>query len=95
MSVFVFLTYLLQNLLDFGKLPKFIHIGEYSYYSCVYYDKYMGTDKWIASYMTLVNNETDVTSIIEVTSRYRYIVYLKMVFALWKTRKNIDYIAIL
>jgi hypothetical protein len=55
----------------------------------------MGTDKWIASYMTLVNNETDVTSIIEVTSRYRYIVYLKMVFALWKIRKNIDYIAIL
>ena len=91
MEYIVFLHYFLVNLFYLEILPVTILLKKngYEYYSCVYHDSNQNNDIWVAMYSKLIKRETDIEILIEVKSRYRYILFLKMVFALWKIRDNI------
>ena len=92
MEYIVFLHYFLVNLLYLEILPVTILLKKngYEYYSCVYHDANQNKGIWVAMYSKLIKRETDTEILIEVKSRYRYILFLKMVFALWKIRDNIE-----
>ena len=91
MEYIVFLHYFLVNLFYLEILPVMILLKKngYEYYSCVYHDINQNNDIWVAMYSKLIKRETDTEILIEVKSKYRYILFLKMVFALWKIRDNI------
>jgi len=92
MKYIVFLHYFFVNLIYMQIIPNMISLKNNGneYYSCVYYDAYKNRNIWIAMYSKLIRMETDTHILIEVTSRYRYVVYLKMVLALWKIKDNIN-----
>lgn len=91
MEYIVFLHYFLVNLLYLEILPVTILLKKngYEYYSCVYHDANQNKGIWVAMYSTLIKKETDTEILIEVKSKYRYILFLKMVFALWKIKDSI------
>ena len=91
MEYIVFLHYFLVNLLYLEILPVTILLKKngYEYYSCVYQDTNQNKGRWVAMYSTLIKRETDTEILIEVKSKYRYILFLKMVFALWKIKDSI------
>lgn len=85
------LHYFLLNLFYLEMLPSMVYLKNNGneYYSCVYYDTYRDKGIWVAMYSKLIKRDTDTEILFEVKSRYRYILFLKVVFALWKTRNNI------
>lgn len=91
MEYIVFLHYFLVNLLYLKILPVMVLLrkNEHEYYSCVYHDANQNKGIWVAMYSTLIKKETDTEILIEVKSKYRYILFLKMVFALWKIKDSI------
>ena len=91
MEYIVFLHYFLVNLLYLEILPVTILLKKngYEYYSCVYHDANQNKGIWVAMYSKLIKRETNIEILIEVKSRYRYILFLKMVFALWKIKDSI------
>ena len=91
MEYIVFLHYFLANLFYLEILPVTILLKKngYEYYSCVYHDANQNKGIWVAMYSKLIKRETDTEILIEVKSRYRYILFLKMVFALWKIKDSI------
>lgn len=90
MEYIVFLHYFLVNLLYLEILPVMILLrkNEHEYYSCIYHQS---DGVWVADYSKLMKRgEIDGGEIlIEVKSKYRYILFLKMVFALWKIKDSI------
>ena len=91
MEYIVFLHYFLANLFYLEILPvkKKKKKNGHEYYGCVYHDANQNKGIWVAMYSKLIKRETNIEILIEVKSRYRYILFLKMVFALWKIRDNI------
>ena len=90
MEYVLFLHYFLVNLFYLKILPVMILLKKNGreYYSCIYHQS---NGLWVAIYSKLMKKgEIDGGEIlIDVKSRYRYILFLKMVFALWKIRDNI------
>ena len=91
MEYIVFLHYFLANLFYLEILPVTILLKKngHEYYGCVYHDANQNKGIWVAMYSTLIKKETDTEILIEVKSKYRYILFLKMVFALWKIKDSI------
>lgn len=92
MDYIVFLHYFLVNLFYLEILPVMIlsRKNGCEYYSCVYHDTHQNKGIWVAMYSRLIKRETDTELLIEVKSRYRYILFLKMVFALWKIKDSVE-----
>ena len=90
MEYILFLHYFLANLFYLKILPVMILLkkNEREYYSIIYRQS---DGVWVAVYSKLMKKgEIDGGEIlVEVKSRHRYILFMKMVFALWKIRDNI------
>ena len=90
MEYILFLHYFLANLFYLKILPVMILLkkNEREYYSVIYRQS---NDVWVAIYSKLMKKgEIDGGEIlVEVKSRHRYILFMKMVFALWKIRDDI------
>lgn len=88
--MFFFLHYFLVNLFYLKILPVMILLkkNEREYYSVIYHQS---NGVWVAIYSKLMKKgEIDGGEIlVEVKSRYRYVLFMKMVFALWKIRDDI------
>lgn len=90
MEYILFLHYFLVNLFYLKILPVMILLkkNEREYYSVIYRQS---NDVWVAIYSKLMKKgEIDGGEIlVEVKSRHRYVLFMKMVFALWKIRDDI------
>lgn len=90
MEYILFLHYFLANLFYLKILPVMILLkkNEREYYSIVYRQS---DGVWVAIYSKLMKKgEIDGGEIlVEVKSRHRYVLFMKMVFALWKIRDDI------
>lgn len=90
MEYILFLHYFLANLFYLKILPVMILLkkNEREYYSVIYHQS---DGVWVAIYSKLMKKgEIDGGEIlVEVKSRYRYVLFMKMVFALWKIRDDI------
>ena len=90
MEYILFLHYFLVNLFYLKILPVMILLkkNEREYYSIIYRQS---DGVWVAVYSKLMKKgEIDGGEIlVEVKSRHRYILFMKMVFALWKIRDDI------
>ena len=90
MEYILFLHYFLANLFYLKILPVMILLkkNEREYYSIIYRQS---DGVWVAVYSKLMKKgEIDGGEIlVEVKSRHRYILFMKMVFALWKIRDDI------
>ena len=91
MEYIVFLHYFLANLFYLEILPVTILLKKngHEYYGCVYHDANQNKGIWVAMYSKLIKRETNIEILIEVKSRYRYILFFFFFFALWKIRDNI------
>lgn len=90
MEYILFLHYFLVNLFYLKILPVMILLkkNEREYYSVIYRQS---DGVWVAIYSKLMKKgEIDGGEIlVEVKSRHRYVLFMKMVFALWKIRDDI------
>lgn len=90
MEYILFLHYFLVNLFYLKILPVMILLkkNEREYYSVIYRQS---DGVWVAIYSKLMKKgEIDGGEIlVEVKSRHRYVLFMKVVFALWKIRDDI------
>ena len=88
MRFIVWFHYFIINLMTYHELPRFIKSGGYEWFNLI--AKCYSVDcNWHISYTR--NTDNGVSHLLYVSSKYKYIAYMKMVFVLWRNRSDISY----